>query len=149
MPAVPTLISRMQTLPRLRQEARRAWVEQWIAAGDDIQAADTDGVTPLMMAAQRGQRELVQLLVRSGADINVRCKRGHTALTWAARHGDADIVAYLVRHGADFPAKPRLYGRLDARRLLLVRLQRPLGSMHQVWDRTRRSVRDLLQRRAP
>lgn len=54
-----------------------------VAAGADVNAADKNGVTPLMRAADACQTDLVELLVKSGANVNAVDKSGQTALHYA------------------------------------------------------------------
>ena len=41
-----------------------------IDAGADVNSADSDGITPLIVAAQSGHQQSVQLLIDEGADVN-------------------------------------------------------------------------------
>lgn len=55
------------------------------------------GVTPLMLAAARGNREIVDELLRAGADTKARTKRhGATALWMAGYFGHVDVMQYLL-----------------------------------------------------
>jgi hypothetical protein len=54
-----------------------------IAAGGDVNAANADGVTPLMRAAGRGKAELVRVLLEAGADATARSGNGRTAADFA------------------------------------------------------------------
>ena len=48
--------------------------------GADPEAPDTEGRTPLMLAAWLGRGELLALLLERGADVDGRNPRGRTAL---------------------------------------------------------------------
>lgn len=66
-----------------------------VEAGADIKAADGDGLTPLMSAAQAGSEAVVKLLLESGAPADAKDKRGRTALTLAKEAGNGPVVAML------------------------------------------------------
>src|SRR5450432_3009226 len=70
-----------------------------LASGADINASDSFGWTPLMIAAKNGSTELVQLLLTSGADPNRENSTGATALYLAVKRGHIDIVELLVASG--------------------------------------------------
>jgi ankyrin repeat protein len=50
----------------------------------DVNAATTEGVTPLICAVFKGTNNVVQYLVDHGAKLDVKDKKGRTVLTWAA-----------------------------------------------------------------
>jgi len=66
-------------------------------AGAGVDAADSYGRTPLMLAAYFKFPGGVNLLVARGARLNARNKKGHTALAYA--DGDPGITRLLQRHG--------------------------------------------------
>ena len=43
-----------------------------LKAGAEVDAVDSDGKTPLMIAVINGHQELVEILLRSGADITIK-----------------------------------------------------------------------------
>jgi ankyrin repeat protein len=56
---------------RLRPPAERlAVVKLLVEGGEDVNAADSYGITPLMVAANLGDLEVVKYLVSKGADLN-------------------------------------------------------------------------------
>lgn len=58
-------------------------------AGAPVDAADADGVTPLMKAAEAGNVDLVRALLALGADAKKKDKaNGWTAKDWAAKRDD-------------------------------------------------------------
>ena len=63
--------------------------------GASPKTADNEGVTPLMLAVERGNLEVVQLLVQKGADPKARSKAGKTALDLAKDASNAELVKYL------------------------------------------------------
>ncbi|GMT18989.1 hypothetical protein PFISCL1PPCAC_10286 [Pristionchus fissidentatus] len=68
---------------------------------DQIDLQDSDGRTPLMLAASQGQMDSVQMLVSRGADIDAIDEQGRTALMLGAIHGHLAIVDLLLSMGAD------------------------------------------------
>ena len=72
-----------------------------LARGADVNRVDTDGYTPLHLAAKSGSRELCQLLLDSGADANPRDKQGATPLHMVKT---GSLSQVLLDGGADFNA---------------------------------------------
>jgi ankyrin repeat protein len=62
-------------------------------------AKDSQGLTPLMLAAAFGSSEAMQLLVTGGADVKAVSNSGVTALHWST--GDVRKVRLLLDRGAD------------------------------------------------
>ena len=54
-------------------------IKSSIKSEDDVEAKDSDGNTPLVMASCNGNADEVQLLLESGADEEVRNKKGKSA----------------------------------------------------------------------
>jgi ankyrin repeat protein len=69
-------------------------------AGADIEARDSDSLTPLMMAAVAGNAGLLALLVGNGAAIDATDRCGVPAAEQAAIYGHAEAVAVLTGAGA-------------------------------------------------
>lgn len=75
--------------------------------GKLLQAHNTDGWTPLHLAAFFGQRELAQALLDAGAQVDARSTNAmkNTPLHAAAAGGKTDLVQLLLQHGADVSAR--------------------------------------------
>ncbi|GMR23345.1 MAG: hypothetical protein BMS9Abin37_1765 [Acidobacteriota bacterium] len=77
-----------------------AEIRALLAAGADVDDADPDGRTALMLAAGGNDEALVELLLEAGADAGKRDAEGVSALTIAKAYGFPDIVARLRSAGA-------------------------------------------------
>lgn len=80
-------------------------VRRLIAAGEDVNAAQGDGMTALHWAAMRGDTELAAIVLENGADHAAGTRHGdHTALHVAARSAQSAVAAALLEAGADASA---------------------------------------------
>lgn len=79
-----------------------ASVKALIMRGEDVNAAQGDGMTALHWAARRGDPELVRMLIVAGANVHATTRLGgYTALMMAAELGHADAIEALAGAGAD------------------------------------------------
>ena len=62
---------------------------------------DTDGMTPLTIAAQSGYIRMVNFLIEQKTDLNATSQSGMTPLMYAAQNGHQLIVKDLLANGAD------------------------------------------------
>jgi len=83
--------------------------ETLLQAGCDINAADSNGRTPLMYAARYQQPAAVRLLLECGANVNTRDKGGMTALDLAKQFANQEFIRLLQRAGA-LPGAPKKSG---------------------------------------
>lgn len=69
----------------------------------DVDIIDENGVTALMMAAEKGMADAVEALIDADVNVNAVDENGDTALIWAVFAGQADSVKVLIeaRSGAD------------------------------------------------
>ena len=80
-------------------------VEQYLAAGADVNAKHKDvGTTGLHGAVDGGRKEIAELLIAAGANVNENSKVG-TPLHLAAMRGHKEIAELLIAKGADVMAK--------------------------------------------
>ena len=79
-------------------------VKQHLAAGTDVNAKRSDGMTPLPLAAQFGRKEVAEMLIANGADVNAKNNFRSTPLHFAADHGHWEIAELLIAKGADVNA---------------------------------------------
>lgn len=75
-----------------------AVVLRLVESGADVDARAAGGVTPLHVAASRGQRPVVDLLLAHGADPDVRDDQGRTPARLAAERGH-DALAHALGNG--------------------------------------------------
>lgn len=66
-----------------------------------IHARIDNGMSPLMVAALKGERAVVEGLLAAGADPNHVNDDDHHALWFACVHGEPDLVSLLLERGAD------------------------------------------------
>ncbi|HTW58837.1 MAG TPA: ankyrin repeat domain-containing protein [Terriglobales bacterium] len=71
--------------------------EKIIRRGANLEARATNGLTPLMSAAESGSVPLVSLLLENGANAAAKDDQGETALSWGARGGWVKLVNLLAR----------------------------------------------------
>jgi len=77
-------------------------VRELLAAEQDVNATDTTGLTPLHLAAFRGNIKITKMLLDApDIDINAQDKLGRTALHIAASRGNTDIIKLLMEKGAN------------------------------------------------
>ncbi|MBX3381592.1 MAG: ankyrin repeat domain-containing protein [Phycisphaeraceae bacterium] len=70
-----------------------------VKRGGNVNAQSADGLTPLMIACDRGDIEKVKVLLASDCKTGIKDKYGSTALDWALRRADDNgkAVADLVK----------------------------------------------------
>ena len=72
-----------------------------IEKGANVNLGDKDGVTALMLSAEKGRSDLVQLLLEKGATLDAKDKLGRTAIVHATEAGQTEVVSQLANKGAD------------------------------------------------
>ncbi|ADX48308.1 RNA polymerase, sigma 70 subunit, RpoD subfamily [Paracidovorax avenae ATCC 19860] len=81
-------------------------VQIHIDRGDDLDARDSSGMTPLMLAAARNKPAICRLLLSAGADHRLLDPTGKTALEIALAVGSRDTAAVLEAVRAPEPIAP-------------------------------------------
>ncbi len=66
----------------------------------DVNARESDGMTPLHWAAHHGDADIVATLIEAGADVASTTRYGVTPIWLAAHDGHAAVVETLLRAGA-------------------------------------------------
>mmetsp|Transcript_41601 Transcript_41601/g.66860 ORF Transcript_41601/g.66860 Transcript_41601/m.66860 type:complete len:1044 (+) Transcript_41601:193-3324(+) len=77
--------------------------------GPNINAIDSQGMTPLMYAALRGHVQIVNTLCSAAANVNLRDYGGSSALHYAARSGKKLMVDVILAKGTNLGAEDQ-YG---------------------------------------
>ncbi|MDP2110031.1 MAG: ankyrin repeat domain-containing protein [Thiobacillus sp.] len=87
-------------LPTTPSPNLAAWLAERGFPTDRLHARIDNGMSPLMLAALKGERALVEELLALGADPNHVNDDDHHALWFACVHGDSELVSLLIAHGA-------------------------------------------------
>jgi len=82
----------------IRENATEAALKL-IRAGASVSLESSKGITPLVLAAQKGNFPMVQALLQAGAHPASGATNGSTALLQAAHFGHRNIVRYLLQRG--------------------------------------------------
>ena len=72
-----------------------------LSDGTDVDTADHEGNSPLMVATQIGNPRIVNIILSHKPEINAQNKKGTTALMIAAQTGQFHIMKELLARGAD------------------------------------------------
>ena len=72
-------------------------VRQLVATGAYLEARNSDGITPLMFAAQEAHPSVVAFLMESGAQVNARNNQRETALLFAGRGENSHVIEDLLK----------------------------------------------------
>jgi ankyrin repeat protein len=73
-------------------------LEVSIFQGADVNVRNNDEMTPLLIAAWRGDTNVVEKLIESRADIHATCKCGPAAIHLAAGERHINIVEILLKY---------------------------------------------------
>jgi len=82
-------------------EAHKSWLKTQGFDADNLNSRVEMGMSPLMMAALKGEHELVEALLAAGADPRQVNDDEHHALWFACVHGDVALVEKLIACGSD------------------------------------------------
>jgi hypothetical protein len=75
-------------------------VRDLVARGEDVNAKERDGTTPLFIAVENGNIEMVRLLLDFGAKVNARNAERETPLMKIDEDANVELVELLLRSGA-------------------------------------------------
>jgi ankyrin repeat protein len=97
---VPAQVTASRLADAVEQQDRRA-VRELLAGGVDVNAAQSDGATPLHWAAHWNDAETAKLLIESGARVDALNELGVAPLSLAALNASLEMTTALLRAGAD------------------------------------------------
>ena len=69
--------------------------------GADINKADHENITALMVSCYHGHYDIVEFLLERKSDVNSKDKKGRTPLLWACKGNHFKIVLSLIEKGAE------------------------------------------------
>ena len=83
-----------------------SYLATWVLlkAGADANASGQDLLTPLHLAALRGNAHIAQILIDKGANVSAASVSDNTPLHYAALRGNAHIAQILIDKGANVSA---------------------------------------------
>ncbi|HEY6347464.1 MAG TPA: ankyrin repeat domain-containing protein [Bryobacteraceae bacterium] len=104
--ALPVLAADVQSLAptltaAIKSGQRAAALEMIANRSADVNAAEADGSTALLWAANQNDPDLVARLLKAGAKANVQNRLGSTPLAEAAFNANTQIIKTLLDAGAD------------------------------------------------
>jgi len=71
-------------------------ISRLLAKDANVNARDSNGQTPVQLAAARGHADAVKILVKHGGDVNASDKTGATALMLGAMGGHSNILSHKM-----------------------------------------------------
>src|SRR5262245_3461904 len=95
--AAPARSSLVAAVKNGNRAAALALIQQKV----DVNAAETNGTTPLHYAAYQEDVELVDRLLKAGAKPSIVNEFGSTPMSEAATTGNAAVIRLLLKAGAD------------------------------------------------
>jgi ankyrin repeat protein len=99
--ALPALAANLTLAGAIQSGQRAAAIEMIAKKTADVNAAEADGTTPLIWAANLNDADLVSRLLKAGANANVHNKLGSTPLAEAAFNANTETIQALLVAGAD------------------------------------------------
>ena len=70
-----------------------------------LNCTNSDGFTPLHLAASEGHAPMIEILIKFGAQVDARTNNFRTPLHIACLRGKLSVIQALVQHGTDIDAK--------------------------------------------
>jgi uncharacterized protein len=102
-PQQPELPGRYQDTPLIlaSRQNHEDLVEEFLAAGVDVQQRNMDGTNALWASIVCNSFRIADRLLEAGININNQNDNGATALMYASSSGKSEWVAWLLGRGAD------------------------------------------------
>ena len=70
-------------------------VEELVVEGVDVNSADTQGRTALMIAVAKQRTKIIEVLLNAGADVSLADNKEKTALTMAEKTKNKKLIKLL------------------------------------------------------
>ena len=102
-PAASVILTASEATELLRESVQDGNMENFyrsLVMGADINAADKDNKTALLLAVMAQNTEMTEVLIYKGADVNIKSKGGNTPLSMAKDLGAEHIAGMLIKAGA-------------------------------------------------
>ncbi len=97
----PAFAGSAEIAEAIQSGQRAAAIEMIAKKSANVNAADADGTTPLLWAANVNDLDLATRLLKAGANPNLRNQLGSTPLVEAALNSSTDMIQALLAAGAD------------------------------------------------
>ncbi|MBV9508606.1 MAG: ankyrin repeat domain-containing protein [Acidobacteriia bacterium] len=114
--ALPLIAGEAQLAGAIKSGQRAAAIEMIAKKAADVNAAEADGSTALLWAANLNDTDLVSRLLKAGASPKVRNQLGSTPLGEAALNANPGMIKALLEAGAD----PNVAGQDGQTPLMLI-----------------------------
>src|SRR4051812_7793425 len=101
IPPTPADIAAYRGLHAAAASGDIAALRATLRGNPDLNARDSLGRTPVLVAAHLRQREVMRELAKAGADMRAQDNQRYDTITIAAVNGDADTVRLAVELGSD------------------------------------------------
>lgn len=85
-------------------------VEAALQQGASIDAKDSSGATPLLIATHKNQVDAAKVLIEAGADVNAKDRIKDSPYLYAGARGHNEILKLTLAHGADLKSTNRYGG---------------------------------------
>lgn len=125
------------------EERSGVWVDYLYQKGANVNLADVEGVTPLMLAVESLYIDGVAKLIAHGARVDVTNNTGETPLIYAVHARNAELIRMLLEAGAnpdraDHSGRSardyaRLHGPNDAALDAITRHERPASQRRSTY----------------
>jgi uncharacterized protein len=99
--SVPVLAADAPMADAIKSGQRAVAIEMIAKKSADVNAAEADGSTPLLWAANLNDADLASRLLKAGADPKARNQLGSTPLAEAAFNANTEMIKALLDAGAD------------------------------------------------